>query len=73
MSLKARIYIGSVIAFGAAALGHGLYFWHPRDLVRFFCYLALAIPASCLKVSLPKITGTISVLFIFLLACPRRS
>jgi signal transduction histidine kinase len=68
MSLKARIYIGSVIAFGAAALGHGLYFWHPRDLVRFFCYLALAIPASCLKVSLPKITGTISVLFIFLLA-----
>src|SRR5947207_3101035 len=68
MSLKARIYIGVVIALGAAALGHGLYSWLPHDLLRFFFYLGLAIPASCLKVTLPKITGTMSVLFIFLLA-----
>jgi hypothetical protein len=68
MSLKASIYIGVVIALGALALAHGLYFWHPHDFLRFFCYLALAIPASCLKVRLPGITGTMSVLFIFLLA-----
>jgi len=68
MSLKARIYIGVVIALGAAALGHGLSLWVPHDLLRFLCYLALAIPASCLKVSLPGITGTMSVLFVFLLA-----
>jgi signal transduction histidine kinase len=68
MSLKARLYIGVVIALGAAALGHGLSLWVPHDLLRFLCYLALAIPASCLKVSLPGITGTMSVLFIFLLA-----
>src|SRR5260370_6917017 len=68
MSLKARIYIGVVIALGAAALGHSLSLWVPHDLLRFLCYLALAIPASCLKVSLPGITGTMSVLFIFLLA-----
>jgi signal transduction histidine kinase len=68
MSLKARIYIAAVIAVGAAALGHGLYLWAPRDPLRFLCYLALAIPASCLKVTLPRITGTMSVLFMFLLA-----
>jgi len=68
MSLKARIYIGVVIALGAAALGDGLRPWVPHDFLRFVWYLALAIPASCLKVSLPGITGTMSVLFIFLLA-----
>ena len=68
MSLKARIYIGVVIVLGAAALAHGLSLWAPHNLLRFLCYLALAIPASCLKVSLPGITGTMSVLFVFLLA-----
>ena len=68
MSLTARLYIGVIVVLGAAALAHGLYLWVPNDLLRFFCYLALAIPASCLKVTLPKITGTMSVLFIFLLA-----
>lgn len=68
MSLKAKLYIGVVIALGGVTLGHGLYRWYPHDLLRFLCYLGLAIPASCLKVSLPRITGTISVLFIFLLA-----
>jgi len=68
MSLTARLYIGVVLALGAAALVYGLYLWVSHDLLRFFCYLVLAIPASCLKVTLPKITGTMSVLFIFLLA-----
>jgi signal transduction histidine kinase len=68
MSLTARLYIGFVLALGAAALAYGLLLWVPHDFPRFFCYLALAIPASCLKVTLPKITGTMSVLFIFLLA-----
>jgi len=68
MSLTARLYIGVVLALGAAALANGLYLWVPHDLLRFFCYMALAIPASCLKVTLPKINGTMSVLFIFLLA-----
>jgi signal transduction histidine kinase len=68
MPLTARLYIGVVLALGAAALAHGLHLWVPHDLLRFFCYLVLAIPASCLKVTLPKITGTMSVLFIFLLA-----
>src|SRR6266699_233266 len=68
LSLKAKIYIACVIAIGAVALGNGLFHWQPREFVRFFCYLSLAVPASCLKVRLPGITGTMSVLFVFLLA-----
>jgi len=68
MSVTARIYIALIIAAGAATVGYACIEWSPRDLPRFYCYLALAIPASCLKVRLPKVTGTMSVLFLFLLA-----
>ena len=68
MSLKARIYIGLVIGFGMSALGYGLFAWQAPDLVRFLCYLALALPGSCLKVTLPGVTGTMSVFLVFLLA-----
>ena len=68
MSLKTRLYISLVISLGTIALGFGLYNWEAPDPFRFLCYLALAIPASCLKVALPGIKmGTMSVLFIFLL------
>jgi len=68
MSLKARIYIAFIISLGALALGNGIYHWQMPDALRFFCFLALAVPASCLKVTLPGIQyGTMSVLFIFLL------
>jgi PAS domain S-box-containing protein len=68
MSLTARVYIAFVLSLGAAAILRGVQLWSPDDPVRFLCYLALAIPASCLKVRLPGITGTMSVLFLFLLA-----
>jgi PAS domain S-box-containing protein len=68
VSVKTKVYVGLMIAAGAVALGHGLSLWNPQHLTRFLCYLLLAIPASCLKVRLPGITGTMSVLFVFLLA-----
>jgi PAS domain S-box-containing protein len=68
LSRQAKIYIACVLAIGAAALGNGLFHWQPHDLARFFCYFSLAVPASCLKVRLPGITGTMSVLFVLLLA-----
>jgi PAS domain S-box-containing protein len=67
MSLKTRIYVGLVISLGAAILGDGLYHWESSNLLRFLFFVALAIPASCLKVTLPGVTGTMSMLFIFLL------
>ena len=68
MSIAARTYITFVTLLGFGALVQGLRPWEPQDLPRFCCYLLLAIPASCLKVTLPGITGTMSVLFLFLLA-----
>jgi PAS domain S-box-containing protein len=68
MSLAVRAYIALVSVLGAGCVVFGLSEGPPRDLTRCLCYLLLAMPAACLKVSLPGITGTISVLFLFLLA-----
>jgi hypothetical protein len=67
MSIVARIYIFSVVFIGSSVLIDELCRWQSQDLVRFFCYLLMAILASRLKVALPAITGTMSVLFIFIL------
>jgi signal transduction histidine kinase len=67
MSFKARAYLFIVIAGGCAALlVHGLTF-HPADPFRFAAYLVLAMIASSMKVRLPGVTGTMSVLFLFIL------
>jgi PAS domain S-box-containing protein len=68
MSFKAKVYVTTVTTVGMAILARGLSLWSPNDSLRFLCYLLLAVPASCLKVRLPGITGTMSMLFIFLLA-----
>jgi len=41
--------------------------WESTDLQRFVCYLFIALTASILKVSVPGVTGTISVNFLFVL------
>src|SRR6478672_10930652 len=68
MSRQAKIYIACVIALGAAALWQGVSGWQPHDPMRLLCYLGVAAIAACLKIRLPGITGTMSVLFIILLA-----
>jgi PAS domain S-box-containing protein len=68
VSLKAKLYIAVVTLAGAVILGCGFRLWHPQDVLRLSCYLILAGIASCMKVRLPGITGTMSVLFVFLLA-----
>ncbi len=67
MSIGARIYVSAVIIIGSCVTISELSRWESQDLVRFFCYLVLSILGSRLKVILPAITGTLSVLFIFIL------
>jgi len=67
MSIGARIYVSAVIIIGGCVTISELSRWESQDLVRFFCYLVLSILGSRLKVVLPAITGTLSVLFIFIL------
>ena len=68
MSRTARTYITLIVFLGACSIVRALWSWSPHDLLRFFFYLILAAPAASLKVRLPGITGTMSVLFVFLLA-----
>lgn len=67
MSITARIYVYTVILIGACVTVSELSRWETQDLLRFICYLILAVLASGLKVALPAITGTLSVTFIFVL------
>ena len=67
MSIFAKIYVSVVIFIGLCVTVSELSRWESQDLARFFCYLVLSILASRLKVVLPAITGTLSVLFIFIL------
>ena len=67
MSSLAKFYISAIVSIGAALLIIELAAWQSQDLIRFLCYLALAILASRLKVSLPGVSGALSVLFIFIL------
>jgi PAS domain S-box-containing protein len=68
MLLNTKAYITFIIALGVGAVVRGWILWDAGDLLGFACYLALALPASCLKVRFPGATGTMSVLFLFLLA-----
>jgi len=67
MSVKARLYIGSVCATGTLISIIGLSQWSPQNLTRALCFLVVSAIASALKVSLPTITGTMSVNFLFIL------
>lgn len=67
MSLKARAYISFVIAVGATVLLYSAANWNSEDPVRFLCYTVLAILTSGWKVSLPGVTGTVSLHFLFVL------
>jgi diguanylate cyclase (GGDEF)-like protein/putative nucleotidyltransferase with HDIG domain len=67
LSIQTKLFVGVTACFGVVTLGYALSHWQSHDLVRFFCYLAVAILASGLKVQLPGIDGTMSVNFLFIL------
>ena len=68
MPSRAKFCIGVTIALGLAVLGAGLLFqWQPTPHTRYLSYLALALLAATRKVRLPKIQGTVSLNFLFIL------
>lgn len=64
---KAHAYLAVTVAVGSAALYSGLSQWESTDPVRYACFFLIALLASGLKVSLPGITATMSVNFLFVL------
>lgn len=63
MPLRARIYIASITTMGAVVCGLSLLYSHPPLTTRVLVYLALSFAAGLLKVRLPGITGTYSIVF----------
>ncbi len=67
MTARARFYIAAVILSGLVCLCWGIAHGDGSNPLGFLFWLGLALPASCLKIRLPGVTGTMSVLFLFLL------
>ena len=67
LSLQAKAFVGTTVLLGMVVLAYALWHWQSQDLMRFACYLAVAVLASGLKVHLPGIDGTMSVNFLFIL------
>jgi len=67
LSIQTKAFVGLTASLGVVVLGFALSHWQSHDLMRFACYLAVALLASGLKVQLPGIDGTMSVNFLFIL------
>ena len=67
LSIQTKAFVGINVALGMVVLGFALFHWQSQDLMRFACYLVVAVLASGLKVQLPGIDGTMSVNFLFIL------
>jgi diguanylate cyclase (GGDEF)-like protein/putative nucleotidyltransferase with HDIG domain len=67
LPIGAKAFIGLVIAAGLASLLQAAIHQNSRNIAEFICYLGVAILASRLRVTLPGITGTLSVNFLFIL------
>lgn len=64
---RATVYIGLIILAGALILSHGLWNWSTQDWPRYLSYCAIALLASGMKVTLPAVSGTMSMNFLFIL------
>lgn len=67
LSKSARAYIAATVLFGMACLAYSVKTWSPIPWGEFAWYLACAVVSSKLKVTLPGMTGTLSVNFVFIL------
>ncbi len=64
---RATVYIGLIVFAGTVVLNHGLWNWSTQDWPRYLSYCAIALLASGMKVTLPSVSGTMSMNFLFVL------
>ena len=67
LPIRAKAFIAVTGATGGAVLATALLHWHSDDLLKFGCYLLIAVLAATMKVRLPGIEGSMSVHFLFVL------
>jgi diguanylate cyclase (GGDEF)-like protein/putative nucleotidyltransferase with HDIG domain len=64
---RAQVFVGLVIAAGSVPLLQAAIHQSSKNIAEFICYLGICILSSRLRVTLPGITGTLSVNFLFIL------
>src|SRR3984957_12962633 len=67
LPVGAQAFVVLVIAAGIGCLLEAAVHQNSKNIAEFICYLGVAILASRLRVTLPGITGTLSVNFLFIL------
>src|SRR3981081_1649062 len=67
----ARAYITAAVIAGLCVVVYAVLQWRSEQMLRFLLYLTAAVMASALRVSLPGISGGISVNFVFILIATR--
>jgi diguanylate cyclase (GGDEF)-like protein/putative nucleotidyltransferase with HDIG domain len=67
MSKKAWVFLSFVCLAGLGIILYGAWTWRADNVSKFVAYFVVALLASRLRVSLPDVTGTISVNFLFIL------
>ena len=65
--LGAKLFITAMALAAAVCFALAFVSWQSSDLLKFVCYLLVALLASSLKIKLPGINGTMSVNFLFIL------
>src|SRR5579859_5411665 len=63
----AQTFVVLVIVAGTSCLLQAAIHQSSRNIAEFICYMGVAVLASRLRVTLPGITGTLSVSFLFIL------
>ena len=67
MPMRASFFIVLVISVGVSGIVYALFHWQSHDLLKFICYLIIAVLGSTMKVKLPGMNSTMSVHFLFIL------
>jgi len=67
LPMRAKVYVTVTAAMGMVVLGSSFLHWHSNDLLKFICYLSIAVLASTMKVNFPGMESTMSVHFLFVL------
>jgi len=67
MPIRAKAFVFTTAASGIALFGAACVHWQSHDLLKFGCYLLIAVLASTMKVKLPGMDSTMSVTFLFVL------
>ena len=66
-ALTTNVFLYLITVLGLAAMLLGMFPFSLTDLPKFLCHLTLAVLAACFRISLPTITGTLTINFLFVL------